>query len=273
MIERLLLAHAALAAGVGLLSAALRGRPFRLSLGLPDALLSLGLPVLGPLVALGALVLERAFRRAGVRPAVPEAPLDLPAPIRELDPLEELRIGTAVAPVGEILATGNLDEVDRTLRRLLDSDRPAVLRLLKDALQSPRLDVRVRARGLLVRAEDRLLGRARDADDPLERARASRKLADLSADPLTARQHLRDAARAFEESLASDPASVAGVELGETLLLLGESERAREILSRHLRHHPEDREARLVRAQASLRLADVAAARRDCEAFDGPDQE
>jgi len=156
------------------------------------------------------------------------------------------------------------------LRRLIDSDRPSVFRLLKDALRSPRLDVRVRARGLLVRAEDRLLTRARDAEDPLERAQASRKLADLSADPATARQHLRDAARACEESLAADPASVAGAALGRILLLLGETERAREILTRHLRNHPDDAEARLVRAQVSLRLSDVAAARRDCAALDLP---
>jgi len=94
MIERLLLAHALVAIAVGLVSAAARGRPFRPSWGLPDAILSLALPVLGPLIALGALVLERAFRRRGARPAEIDAPTDEPAPIRELDPLEELRVGT-----------------------------------------------------------------------------------------------------------------------------------------------------------------------------------
>jgi hypothetical protein len=273
MIGRLLLAHVGIAALVGLVSAAARGRPIRLSWGLPDAALALALPVVGPLTALLALILERAFRRRGVRSAELDAPAEEGSPIRELDPLEELRVGTAVAPVGEILAMGDLEEIDRALRRLVESDRPPVLRLLKDALQSPRLEVRVRARGLLVRAEDRLLARVRDAEDPLDRARASRKLADLSADSVTARQHLRDAARAFEDSLAADPASVAGTELGRTLLLLGETERAREILTRHLRNHPGDAEARLVRAQASLRLSDVAAARRDCTALDQPTPE
>jgi hypothetical protein len=270
MIERLLLAHVAIALAVGLVSAAARGRPFRLSWGVPDAILSLALPVLGPLTALGALVLERAFRRRGVRPADIDSPGDEPAPIRELDPLEELRVGTSVAPVAEILAVGDLEEIDRTLRRLIDSERPAVLRLLKDALRSPRLEVRVRARGLLVRAEDRLITRARDAEDPLERARASQKLAGLCGDAATAGQHLRDAARACEESLASDPASTAGALLGRLLLVLGETERAREILTRHLRTHPDDADARLIRAQASLRLSDVAAARRDCAALDLP---
>ncbi len=270
MIERLLLAHVAVALLVGVVSMLAHGRPFRPAWGLPDAILSLALPVIGPLTALGALLLERGFRRRGVRPSEIDAPADEPAPIRELDPLEELRVGTAVAPVAEILALGDLEEIDRTLRRLIDSDRPAVIRLLKDALRSPRLEVRVRARGLLVRAEDRLLARARDAEDPLERAGASRKLADLSADPATAAQHLRDAARACEESLASEPASVAGALLGRILLVLGETERAREILTRHLRIHPDDADARLVRAQASLRLSDVAAARRDCAALDLP---
>jgi hypothetical protein len=269
MIERLLLAHVAVALAVGLVSAAAHGRPLRLSWGVPDAILSLALPVLGPLTALGALVLERAFRRRA-KPAELDAPGDDPAPIRELDPLEELRVGTSVAPVAEILAVGDLEEIDRTLRRLIDSERPAVLRLLKDALRSPRLEVRVRARGLLVRAEDRLLTRARDAEDPLERARASHKLAGLSGDAATAGQHLRDAARACEESLASDPASNAGALLGRLLLVLGETERAREILTRHLRNHPDDADARLIRAQASLRLSDVAAARRDCAALDLP---
>jgi predicted Zn-dependent protease len=270
MIERLLLAHVAVALAVGLVSAAARGRPFRPSWGVPDAILSLALPVLGPLIALAALVFERAFRRRGLRSTELDAASDEPAAIRELDPLEELRVGTAVAPVSEILAIGDLEEIDRTLRRLIDSDRPAVLRLLKDALQSPRLEVRVRARGLLVRAEDRLLTRARDAEDPLERARASHKLAGLCADAATARQHLGDAARSCEESLAADPSSAAGALLGRLLLQLGEVERAREILTLHLRNHPDDTDARLVRAQASLRLSDVAAARRDCAALDLP---
>jgi hypothetical protein len=270
MIVEALGAHVAAAIAVGLLSAGVRGRPFRLSRGLLDGLIALALPVVGPLTALAGLALERAFRRRDQTPAELDAAVEEPPALREVDPLEELRVGTTVAPVAEILALGDLEEVDRTLRRLVESDRPAVLRLLKDALQSPRLEVRLRARGLLVRVEDRLMTRARVADDPVDRARASRKLADLSSDPVTVRQHLRDAARAFEESLAIDPGSAAGGELGRTLLLLGEAERARDVLTRHLRNHPDDDEARLARAQASVRLADVPAARRDCRALDLP---
>jgi len=270
MIVTLLAAHVGLALAVGLLSAAVRGRPFRVSRGLLEGLIALALPVVGPLTALAALALEGAFRRGRPRHDEPETPSEDAAAVREVDPLEELRVGTTVSPVAEILALGDLEEIDRALRRLIESDRPAVQRLLKDALQSPRLEVRVRVRGLLVRLEDRLLSRARGADDPLDRARASRKLAELSADPATVRQHLGDAVRAFEESLAADPGSSAGGELGRALLLLGESERAREVLTRHLQDHPEDPEARLARAQASLRLADVPAARRDCASLDTP---
>ncbi len=268
MISRLLALHVAMAVGVGLLSASLRGRPIRLSRGALDALIALALPAVGPLTALGALALERFFRRPEPRP--PEADPSDDAPVREVDPLEELRIGTTVAPIAEILALGDLEEVDRALRRLVDSDRPAVLRLLKDALQSPRLEVRVRVRGLLVRLEDRLRVRVRDAEDPLDRARAARKLAELSVDAATVRQHLGDAVHAFEDELAARPASPAGGELGQVLLLLGEAERARDVLTLHLRDHPDDSEARHARAQANLRLADVPAARRDCEALDPP---
>jgi hypothetical protein len=263
MIGRLLAAHAAVAMAVGLLSAAVRGRPLRLSRGALDVLIALAIPVVGPLTVLITLALEVAFRRPDPRPAEIDASGAEPAPPRERDPLEELRIGTTVAPFAEVLALGDLEEVDRTLRRLADSDRPSVLRLLKDALQSPRLEVRLRVRGILVRVEDRLRTRARDGEDPLQRARASRKLADLSADPVTIRQHLRDAVRGFEESLVADPDGRACGELGHALLLLGEHERARDALSRHLAAHPDDRDARLARARANLRLSDVAAARLD----------
>jgi tetratricopeptide (TPR) repeat protein len=261
-------AHVALALGLGLLAASLRGRPFRASRGALDALVVLALPGIGALTVLGALALERLFRRRDPRP--PETDPADDAPIREVDPLEELRIGTAVAPFAEILALGDLEEVDRALRRLVDSERPAVLRLLKDALQSPRLEVRVRVRGLLVRLEDRLRIRARDADDPVERARAARKLGELSVDPATVRQQFADAVRAYEDALASRPDSAAGGELGQLLLLLGEAERARDVLTQHLREHPDDLEARHARARASLRLADVPAVRRDCRTLDLP---
>src|SRR6185295_14818650 len=116
MIFRLLLAHVGIAVGIGLL-AALRRRPFRLSAGLLDAAIALALPVLGPLLVLGALALEVAFRRRSPRPLEGDPAEEEPGGLREMDPLEEMRIGTSVAPLAEILALGDLEDVDRTLRR------------------------------------------------------------------------------------------------------------------------------------------------------------
>lgn len=264
MIARLLAAHLSIAVGVGLLSAAIRSRPFRPAAGALDALIAFLLPVVGPATVLAGLGLELAFRRRGAAtPPVPAAS-EAPERDREIDPVEELRIGTTVSPVAEVLALGDLEEIDRTLRRLVQSDRPGSLLLIRDALQSARLDVRVRARGLIVRVEDRLMARVREAKDPLERARACRKLACLSADAVSLREHARAAVAAYEEALAGDPASPAGAELGRLLLQMGELDQARRVLTDHLRSHPDDSEARLARAQAALRAADLPAARRDC---------
>ena len=267
MIARLLLGHVAVAAGVGLLSASLRSRPFRPAAGALDALIAFLLPVIGPATVLLGLGLEVAFRRR--TPPAPTGETGSPAAdalLREseVDPVEALRTGTTVSPVSEVLALGDLEEIDRTLRRLILSDRPESLLLIRDALQSARLDVRVRARGLIVRVEDRLMARAREAGDPLERARACRKLACLSGDPVSLRQHAVAAVAAYEQALARDPASPAGGELGRLLLMTGEIDRARRVLTAHLHRHPDDSEARLARAQAALRAADLPAARRDC---------
>lgn len=265
MIARLALAHGALALGVGLLSAAVRSRPFRPSAGALDALLAFLVPVLGPATVLASLGLELAFRRRAPSLDVGEPAPDGPLRDREIDPVEELRAGTTVSPVAEVLALGDLEEIDRTLRRLVDSDRPGSLLLIRDALQSSRLDVRVRARGLLVKVEDRLRALVREAaDDPLKRARACRKLAGLSVDAVSLRQHLREAVAACEDAIARDPGSPAGGELGRLLLWMGEIDRARSVLSNHLRRHPDDRDARLARAQAALGCSDLPAARRDC---------
>lgn len=265
MIARLLVGHLAVGLGVALLSAALRSRPFRLSAGALDALIALLLPVLGPATVLAALALELAFRpRTDGARADDDSRRDRKVRDREYDPVEELRIGTTVSPVAEVLALGDLEDVDRALRRLIASDRPSSLVLIRDALHCPRLDVRVRARGLVVRVEDRLLARAREAADPLERARACRSLACLSGDAVSLQQHARRAVTAYEEALERDPRSAVGAELGMLLLMLGETGRARRILTHHLHLHPDDSEARLARAQAALRDADLPAARRDC---------
>jgi hypothetical protein len=262
MIASLLAAHLAMGLGAGLLSAALRSRPFRLSGGAVDAAVALLLPAVGPALVLAALVFEVAFRRRGPS-SLPEASESAPN-LRILDPVEELRIGTTVEPVADVLARGTLEEVDRALRRLIRSDRPSSLLLVRDAMQSDRLDVRVRVRGLVVRIEDRLIERVRAARSPLDRARACRALACLSTDPVRLRGHLRDAIDAYEGALAADADGPAGGELGELFLRIGDAERARRTLTAHLRRHPEDEEARLCRAQACLRAADLDAARDDC---------
>jgi hypothetical protein len=262
MIGSILAAHLAMGLGAGVLSAALRSRPFRLSGGAVDAAVALLLPIVGPALVLAALVFEVAFRRRSPS-SPPEDPGTAPS-LRILDPVDELRIGTTVEPDADVLARGTLEEVDRVLRRLIRTDRPSSLLLVRDAMQSDRLDVRVRVRGLVVRFEDRLIERVRTARSPLDRARACRALACLSSDPVRLRGHLRDAIDAYEEALMADPDGPAGGELGELFLRIGDAERARRTLTNHLRRHPEDQEARLCRAQACLRAADLDAARDDC---------
>jgi len=270
MIGSFVVAHLATGLGVGLLSAALRGRPFRLSNGALDAAVALLLPLVGPVIVVAALVLELAFRRRKPSP-VPEESEFAPS-LHILDPVEELRIGTTVEPVADVIARGTLEEVDRALRRLIRSDRPSSLLLVRDAMQSERLDVRVRIRGLVVRVEDRLIERVRAARSPLDRARACRALACLSSDPVRLRGHLRESIDAYEEAWAADPDGPAGGELGELFLRIGDAERARQTLTAHLRRHPEDAAARLGRAQASLRAADLPAARDDCALLPKPSE-
>jgi hypothetical protein len=261
MILPLLIAHVAIALSAGLMSALLRVRPFRPAAGALDAAVALLVPIVGPLTVLAGLVGELAFRRR-LPPPADDAAEDPPV-LRSLDPVEELQIGTTVEPVADVLARGTLEEIDRTLRRLLRSDRPSSLLLLRDALQSERLDVRIRTRGLIVRAEDRLMARARAPRNPLDRARACRTLACLCGDPVRLRGHLHGALSAYEAALEADPDGAAGAELGELLLLMGDVERARRTLTAHLRRHPDDADARRCRAQACLRAGDLRAAHED----------
>jgi hypothetical protein len=261
MILQLAAAHVGAGLAAGLLSAA-RSRPFRLSTGALDAAIALLLPVIGPILVVTAIGFELAFRRRRSVPATQPAE-DAPL-LQPLDPVEELRIGTTVEPVADVLARGTLEEIDRALRRLIRSDRPSSLLLVRDAMHSDRLDVRVRVRGLIVRVEDRLIERIREARSPLDRARARRALACLSSDPIRLRGHLREAIDAYEEAVAADPDGPAGGELGELFLRIGDVERALRTLTGHLKRHPDDQAARLCRAQASLRAADLAAARQDC---------
>ncbi len=264
MMTGALLVQAGLMLGVAILSALVRSRPFRLAWGLLDVMIVLFIPGIGFLLVVAALILEAAFRRS-LRGRPAEAPEEEQDPFgRAPAPLEEIRIGTSVSPFSDLLASADLEEIDRAMRRLARADHPATLSRLKEALHSPRNDVRVRARGLLVRLEDHLLERVQSARDPLVRARACRKMAFLSSNPVTAGQHLRRAAAAYRQALLAKPASGLGLELGRVLLLQGEWESAREALSAHLRLYPCDAEARLARAEASLQLRDVDSARKDC---------
>jgi uncharacterized protein HemY len=123
--------------------------------------------------------------------------------------------------------------------------------------------VRQRIRGLVVRIEDRLVRVIRESRDPLERARACRKMARLSTIPETARLHLERAVAEYRQGLAADPGSPAALELAEILILLDDPRRARETLDRLLLRRPEDPAALRLRIEASLRLGDPEAARRD----------
>jgi len=266
MIAGLILAHVAGGLAACLLSAALRSRPFRFADGALDAAIALLLPVVGPLIVISGLALEFAFRRRRGPPTLD--PIEDERPSRILTPVEELRIGTTVEPVADVLARGTLEEIDRALRRLIRSDRPSSLLLVRDALHSDRLEVRIRVRGLIVRVEDRLMARVRSARQPLDRARAFRALACLSSDPVRLRDHLRSAVASYEEALAADPDGPAGSELGRLYLLMGDVDRARRTLTAHLRRHPDDAEARLSRAQAALGASDLVAAREDCALLD-----
>src|SRR5262249_23049619 len=146
------------------------------------------------------------------------------------DPIETLRIGTLVAPFAETLASGELEEVDRSLRRLLRADSPGSIDRLKEALRSPRREVRVRAPGLLVREADELVGLVRSSKNPEERAGACRRLASLSVDRETAKQYLERAVADFRAAAHGSAAWKARLELARTALLLGDPLMARDMV-------------------------------------------
>lgn len=266
MILTLLGVHLAGAFLAGLAAAVLRRRtPELAGLEFWTALL---LPGLGPAMAVVSLVLEGVFRR--VVPPLDAAKLfDLgPRSAYRRDvppPVEALKRGTAAAPFEETLQAGGPAAVDLALRRLSRAQTPSSIAALRKALRSPDRDVRVRARGLLVRIEAQ---RVREAasDDPEERGRACEAMARLSPGP-TARRHLEAAARSYREALARRPESRAGRALGRVLLLLEDWAAARDALTCHLRRYPWDADARVARAQAGFALADAESVRADCAAL------
>jgi hypothetical protein len=259
---------------VWLVAAAARKRPLSLRWGLHDFLTAVLVPGAGLITGALGLVLElvfvRSVRRGGADDLFRRVPEDALAD-RVPDAIEKLRSGTAVAPFGETLAAGEPEEIDRSLRRLSRSDAPSAVERLKEALRSPRRDVRVRARGLLVRLEDDLVRVIQKSKDPLERGRACRRLASLSVDVETAKQYLERASVEFRSAATASATSNARLELAKTLLELGDAATARDMAEWYLVRHPADVDAYRTRLKAHLILRDLPAIRRDCAALAAAD--
>jgi tetratricopeptide (TPR) repeat protein len=217
-------------------------------------------PVAGPLLVALEVLFEGLFRRS-VRPVDPAELFDPgdPEAFRRTipDPAEVMNRGTDVTPWEETLEAGGPVRIERALRRLA---RPALRRVL---MRVSDRDVRVRARGLWVAMEARLLREAARAAGSLERGRALRQLAELAADAATARQHLRAAAAAFREAASADPEGPALLELADALRALGDPAGACEALSRRLERRPDDEAARRARAEAWFLLGNRPALRED----------
>jgi hypothetical protein len=266
--------YLAIALVVWLLASAARRRPVSLRWGLHDFLTFVLVPgaglVTGSLGLILELVFRKSVRRGGADDFFRRVPDDASGEAFP-DPLDQLRIGLSVNPFAETLATGELEEIDRALRRLLRAGTPSAIAQVKDALRSPRREVRVRARGLLVRLEDDLVRLVRRSRDPAERGGACRSLAALSVDAETARQYLERATLEFRSAAQSDSASNARLELAKTLLLLGDAATARDMIDWHLVRHPADVEAYRTRLEANLTLRDLPAVRRDCAALAAAD--
>jgi hypothetical protein len=261
----LLALHGAASVGVWMAASFLRKRPFSLVWGIPDFLVALLIPGVGMMAAGLSLALEVLFRRRGD----PRCPADLFDHSRNEavhsgvhDPVAELQAGTRAAPFGETLEAGDLDEVDRALRRLVRDETPPALGRLREALRSPRRDVRVRARGLLVRLEDRLSRQARDGASELDRARAFRTLALLSTHPETARQHLGRAVEEYRIMGRRSPSTRVNGELAAVLWLRGDLAASREALLGHLHYYPADVAALRLLYELDLRMGDRESARR-----------
>lgn len=259
--------HVGLSGALALGASLARGRGLTLRGSALEFFTALLLPGVGALGVLIQIVMEALFRWT-VEPAgaaeLFEANVEDPARRARVNPLEEIRAGIMAAPFGETLDGGEPLQLDLAMRRLAGAATPAALLRLREALESPSRDVRVRARGLLVRVEEKLLTLLRSSADPAERGRAHVKLAALSPDGRTARRHLEQAAAAFREAPARGPADPSvGLELGQVLLGLGDAAGAREAFNRHLHRHPRDPRGYVGRAQASFRLGDRSSLRLD----------
>jgi hypothetical protein len=251
---------------LGLAASLLRRRRLSLRTGGLEFFTALLLPGVGPPAVALQLIFEALFRLT-VRPAqasklFEQDALDDPA-ARVPDPVEELRIGLSVAPFDEVLAAGESPAIDLALQRLAASGKPAALSCLKDALRSSRREVRVRARVILVRLEDRLVRVVRSSCDEVTRGRASFILACLSPEAGTAAHHLDRATQAFKKALGRSADPALRLELSRILMARGDYAGARGVLTDHVRHHPSDAEGYVGRMKASFALGDRVAVRED----------
>ncbi|HYE99449.1 MAG TPA: tetratricopeptide repeat protein [Planctomycetota bacterium] len=225
--------------------------------------LALALPIAGPAAVivqrLVELVLARLVRSCRPEDLTPKIGIDLdPVP----DPVDELRIGLAAAPVEEVLESGEPDRVEPMLQRLVRRGTPEALRSLVETLRRPDRALRVRARGLIVRLEDQLVRKARTSKDPVERGRAFLTLATLAVGPSAAR-YATQAAEAFEAAARRDPGGAGALELSRLRLDEGRTEEACRLLDEYVTRNPSDPEGYLARAEARARAGRLSEARLD----------
>ena len=251
--------HGILALAALLLGAVVPSRGGR---GLETAV-AIGLPVAGPAAVivqrLMELILSRLVRPCRPEDLTPKIGIDLdPVP----DPIDELRIGLAAAPVEEVLDAGEPERIEPMLQRLVRRGSPEALRSLAAILRRPDRTLRVRARGLLVRLEDGLVRRALTPGDPVERGRAFVMLSTLAQGP-TAARYASQAADAFREAVARDPGGPGALELARLMQDAGAPEDACRVLDRFVQLNPSAPEGYLARAEARARAGRLAEARLD----------
>ena len=259
-------AHVALACLLGLLAAKARGRGFRIEWAATEFWVALLIPGLGALAVAIQLFLEATFRRvvapvdtrglAVVRGHVAIAP-------RQGNPVSELRVGCDALPFAETLNGKETKVVDLAMRRLARAESSTSLDRLREAVDVTDLRTRVRARGVMVHIEDRLIQRIRTSGDPALRGRAFVKLAHLSTDSGAARTHLQSAAIEFRQAVDDGVTGRVWLELGRVQLALGDAPGALDSFSKYILSAPGESDGYLARAEANFRLGELSAVRDD----------
>jgi hypothetical protein len=265
-----LIGHVLVALVLAALAARLRTGRADVRGGALELCTALSLPIFGGAAVLVSLFLETFFRRR-TRPVRPRdlLPADAGAGTRPLPgTVDILRVGLDADPLEDLLLSTREDSLERGLQRLARSSSPDALERLKEALDDPRRDVRVRVRSLLVGLEKKLQRAAQASASALERASARRRLAVLAADPSGARQHLDRAADELRAAAKRgfDPGVL--LELSSLLLELGELAEARRAADVVVEHRPADVRGYVARLEASFRLGDRAAVECDAATLD-----